>query len=70
MLLIWLLLLTNVLGAAEMTENTNPIIVMELESGQVVIRTRPDLAPKHVDRIVELVNDKFYDGLTFHRVID
>ena len=70
MLLIWLLLLTNVLGAAEMTENTNPIIVMELDSGQVVIRTRPDLAPKHVDRIVELVNDKFYDGLTFHRVID
>ena len=31
---------------------------------------RPDLAPKHVARIKELVRQGFYDGLKFHRVID
>ncbi len=41
-----------------------------LESGTVVIDMRPDLAPKHVARIKELVQKKFYDGLVFHRVID
>ena len=39
-------------------------------SGEVVIKLRPDLAPKHVERIVELVREGFYDGTPFHRVID
>ena len=42
---------------------------MTLESGDVVIRLRPDLAPKHVDRLVELADSGFYDGVVFHRVI-
>ncbi len=40
-----------------------------LEKGLVVIETYPDKAPKTVKRINELVNQGFYDGLTFHRVI-
>jgi peptidylprolyl isomerase len=47
-------------------ENT---LLLELKDGQVVIELRPDLAPKHVARIKELVREGFYDGLTFHRVI-
>jgi len=43
---------------------------MELKSGRVVIEMRPDLAPNHVARIKELVREGFYDGLTFHRVIE
>ena len=42
---------------------------MTLESGEVVIRLRPDLAPGHVARIVELADSGFYDGIVFHRVI-
>lgn len=42
---------------------------MELKTGRVVIKLRPDLAPKHVERIKELVRAKFYDGIVFHRVI-
>ncbi|GGH01247.1 peptidyl-prolyl cis-trans isomerase [Glycocaulis albus] len=38
--------------------------------GDVKIRFRPDLAPKHVARITELAQSGFYDGITFHRVID
>ena len=45
-------------------------LTITTESGDVVINLRSDLAPKHVARIAELANDGFYDGLTFHRVID
>ncbi|MGY6660953.1 MAG: peptidylprolyl isomerase [Glycocaulis sp.] len=38
--------------------------------GDVKIRFRPDLAPKHVARISELAQSGFYDGISFHRVID
>ena len=37
--------------------------------GDVVIKLRPDLAPGHVQRITELANKGFYDGVVFHRVI-
>jgi peptidylprolyl isomerase len=37
--------------------------------GDVVIRLRPDLAPGHVQRIRELAQEGFYDGVVFHRVI-
>src|SRR3546814_13770067 len=37
--------------------------------GDVVIKLRPDLAPRHVARITELVGEGFYDGVKFHRVI-
>ncbi|SOB80344.1 peptidylprolyl isomerase [Sphingomonas guangdongensis] len=40
------------------------------ETGDVVIRLRPDLAPNHVERIATLANEGFYDGVVFHRVID
>nr|WP_051013876.1 peptidylprolyl isomerase [Pararhodospirillum photometricum] len=48
-------------------ENT---LYMDLETGRVVIEMRPDLAPKHVDRIKTLARQGFYDGTVFHRVID
>jgi peptidylprolyl isomerase len=45
-------------------------LVLTLETGDVRIKLRPDLAPKHVERISMLANDGFYDGVVFHRVID
>jgi peptidylprolyl isomerase len=47
-------------------ENT---IVIELEFGKVEIQLLPDVAPNHVKRIKQLVKNKFYDGVSFHRVI-
>ena len=47
-------------------ENT---LVMELESGNVIIELSPEHAPNHVARIKELTREGFYDGIVFHRVI-
>ncbi len=55
------------LANAQDLENT---LYLELKDGRVVIEMRPDLAPLHVARIKELVHEKFYDGLKFHRVIE
>ena len=48
-------------------ENT---LIMETTQGKVVIALRPDLAPKHVERIKTLAREGFYDGIVFHRVIE
>ena len=45
-------------------------LTMTLDTGSVTIRLRPDLAPEHVARIIELAGEGFYDGVVFHRVID
>ena len=46
------------------------VINLELKDGIVKIKTFDDKAPNHVKRIKELVNQGFYDGIVFHRVID
>jgi len=48
----------------------NNTLELELKDGTVIIEMLPDLAPKHVAQIKHIVKEKFYDGLTFHRVID
>lgn len=54
-------------GAKSDPENT---IYLQTKDGRVTIRLRPDLAPKHVERIKTLTRQGFYDGLKFHRVMD
>ena len=44
-------------------------LTLTLDTGDVVIKLRPDLAPGHVERITELAKEGFYDGVVFHRVI-
>ena len=69
-----LFILALLLGGLAMNDGTEAAepentLLMELKDGMVTIEMRPDLAPKHVARIKELVRLGFYDGLTFHRVI-
>ncbi|MEL6744535.1 MAG: peptidylprolyl isomerase [Pseudomonadota bacterium] len=53
-----------------MTDAANDTLILETTQGEVTIRMRPDWAPNHVARIKELVNDGFYNGVPFHRVIE
>jgi peptidylprolyl isomerase len=55
-------------AAAELDpQNT---LFMDLSYGRVVIKLRPDLAPKHVERVKALAKKGFYDNTPFHRVIE
>jgi peptidylprolyl isomerase len=73
----FLIILTLTFGAMTMAKKAkaaeNPLentLYLDLKYGRVVIEMRPDLAPKHVKRIKELVRAHFYDGVVFHRVIE
>jgi cyclophilin family peptidyl-prolyl cis-trans isomerase len=49
-------------------ENT---LLLDLSNGgRVTVQLRPDVAPRHVERIKLLARRGFYNGLAFHRVID
>ena len=46
------------------------MVVIEMENGkQIEIELYPDIAPISCENFEKLVNQGFYDGLTFHRVI-
>ena len=46
-----------------------PQAVLETSEGRIEVELWNDVAPKHVENFLKLINDGFYDGLTFHRVI-
>ena len=46
------------------------IMILKLKDGDVVIELFSDIAPNHVNRIIQLSKEKKYDGVVFHRVID
>ena len=64
-----LAVLVCALPAAAQQNDPQNTIVLETTKGNVVIRLRPDLAPKHADRIKTLARDGFYNNAPFHRVI-
>jgi len=63
-----LVAVTALLGTP--AEAAGDTLVIELKSGKVVIQLRPDLAPKHVERVKTLAEQGFYNGVKWHRVID
>ena len=58
------------LPAADVNDPQNVWILDLSTGGRVTIWLRPDVAPKMVERVRTLTRQHFYDGLTFHRVID
>jgi len=46
------------------------IMIMKLKDGEVIIELFGDIAPNHVKRFKQLSQEKKYDGVVFHRVID
>ena len=55
--------------AAQTLDPENTLVITTSEKCKITIGLRPDLAPKHVERIKKLAREKFYDGIIFHRVI-
>lgn len=65
-----------VIGAAALSaapafaQTGTPHLILTLEDGTVDIELLPAIAPKHVERIITLTNEGFYNGIVFHRVIE
>jgi len=48
----------------------NPVVTFEMEDGSIIrAELYPEIAPNTVHNFISLVQDGFYDGLIFHRVI-
>lgn len=60
----------SAIAASTQAAAAGDTLVVDLKSGQVVIKLRPDLAPKHVERVKALAAKGFYDGVKWHRVIE
>lgn len=54
---------------AEMPANGEEIAVLITNYGRIVLKFFPDAAPNHVENFKKLINEDFYDGVRFHRVI-
>lgn len=52
------------------SSDKNPIVTVETEKGNIVLELLPKNAPKTVENFVKLAKEGFYDGVTFHRVVD
>lgn len=55
--------------AARPGEQIEEVAVLETESGTIVVRFFPQVAPNHVSNFKELVSTGFYTGTRFHRII-
>ena len=71
---ILLLLLLTLIGCAlpfgrQLTPEEQAAVVTT-DKGTFVLEFYPDAAPVAVDNFIKLINQKFYDGLTFHRKVD
>jgi peptidyl-prolyl cis-trans isomerase B (cyclophilin B) len=65
-----ILLTLLVIGVLFMTiEKENKVAVISTNFGDMVVEFYPDIAPMHVESFMALVNEEYFNGTTFHRVI-
>ena len=65
-----LLLILIFVAIYKPTNAKEDIMLLKLKDGNVVIELFNDIAPNHVERFKKLSNEKKYDGVVFHRVIE
>lgn len=69
-LLATILILFNLAyGESSMKPTTNTVVVFETTQGNFEITLHPEVAPKACENFVTLVERKYYEGTSFHRVI-
>lgn len=51
-------------------EQKNPVVTITMENGDIIkVELYPQIAPNTVNNFISLINEGYYDGLIFHRVI-
>ncbi len=52
-------------------DKAHPVVSMSIQDfGEIQLELYPEVAPNTVNNFISLANSGFYDGLTFHRVIN
>ena len=64
-----LTLAAGALGTPQTPAAENPIVLMDTSMGKIKIELYPDKAPITVKNFLKYVDEKYYDGTIFHRVI-
>lgn len=64
-----LFLMFSLFATSSLASGTGPLVVMETSKGTITIELFDDRAPVTCENFRKYVNDGFYDGLIFHRVI-
>lgn len=69
-MILFLLFALMVSGCNQNAESENPVVTVTMVDGsQIEMELYPDVAPNTVNNFISLIEDDFYDGLIFHRVI-
>ncbi len=61
--------LLSALPAMSLGEDSNPKVMIKTTKGDITVELYPDKAPLSVQNFLSYVDEKFYDGTIFHRVI-
>lgn len=62
--------MANYVGQTEFSNETNPVVTIEMENGGIIkLELYPEVAPESVRNFISLVSKGFYNGVIFHRVI-
>lgn len=67
---VFALLLAGAAAVNAADAQQRPRVLMSTSMGDIVLELRPDKAPKTVENFLQYVEDGFYEGTVFHRVID
>src|SRR5918911_4778610 len=62
---------TLIFAAPAFAQQTDPqnTLLIDTTQGRIAVKLRPDLAPKHAERLKTLAREGFYNNVPFHRVI-
>ncbi|RPF73952.1 MAG: peptidyl-prolyl cis-trans isomerase, partial [Rickettsiales bacterium TMED289] len=65
-----LILIFFVIGVIIMNyDKETEVAVISTKHGDMIVEFYPDIAPMHVESFVTLVNEQYFNGTSFHRVI-
>ena len=71
LILIGVMLLPCLFSCADEIDSKPNVVIIDVKDfGKITVELYPDIAPITVKNFKKLVNDGFYDGLIFHRVIE
>ena len=59
----------KILKGDKKTAEVSPVVVIETTEGTIEVTLKPNIAPKACENFMKLADKKYYDGISFHRVI-